>query len=147
MDSNAELLRSWLKLGYLGSVGYLERNSDRLWSLGLQTKTTGTRTARVCAIEYDVVFDSKQSYSFLKKLGLAEKHRNVIPKKRPRTGQKKKRMERLVSSCPDCLCVGLLRRWMPPAMGRSLRLCLGKTDERIEVPIINGRQANLLWSR
>jgi len=72
-----------LKLGYLGRSVISRRNSDRLSSLGSRPKLLEPRrTARVCATEYDVVFDSKQSYySFLKKLGLAGKHRNVIPKK------------------------------------------------------------------
>jgi len=54
--------------------------------------------------EYDVVFLSKATTACLKKLGLAGKHRNVIPKKDPELVKKKTRDYRLVSpSCPDCL--------------------------------------------
>jgi len=86
-----ELLGVGLKLGYL--IGRLSRGATATgchpW---LQTKTTGTSpNCKYVQQEYDVVFDSKQSYySLFEEAGISwKKHRNVIPK-RPRTGQKKR---------------------------------------------------------
>jgi len=87
--------------------------------------------------EYDVVFDSKQSY-YLKKLGLAgKKHRNNP--KRPRTGQKKKRLEAHRAQIVSGQLVVFFVDECHLLWGDLCGYVWGKTDERIEVPIINER--------
>jgi len=121
---------SWVKTRIPWSVGYLEAQQRQAVITWLQTKTTGTSpNCKGILQQSTMVFDSKQSYySLFEEAGISwKKHRNVIPN--PELVKKKRQeiTDWLAHIVPRLsLAVGgLLRRWMPPAMGRSLRLCLG----------------------
>jgi len=78
----------------LGRSVISRRNSDRLSSLGSRPNYWNLAELQgYVQQEYDVVFDSKQSYySLFEEAGISwKKHRNVIPKKDPES--KKKRQE------------------------------------------------------
>jgi len=79
-----------LKLGYLGSVGYLEAQQRQAVITWLQTKNWNLAELQgYVQQEYDVVFDSKQSYySLFEEAGISWK-KQKRNQKRPRTGQKK----------------------------------------------------------
>jgi len=152
MDSNVWTVGcSWIKTG-IPWVGRLSRGAtatghhlapdQNYWNLAeLQGYATGVR----CSLTL-----SKATTACLKKLGLAGKTQKRNPKKDPELVKKKTRDYRLVRSpsCPDCLWAvgGLLRRWMPPAMGRSLAM-FGVNWWAHRSSHHQWTQANLLWSR
>jgi len=88
MDSYELLGVAGLKLGYL-SVGYLEAQQRQAVITWLQTYWNLAELQGYVQQEYDVVFDSKQSYySLFEEAGISWKKQKRNPK-RPRTGQKK----------------------------------------------------------
>lgn len=83
-----------LKLGYLGSVGYLETQQRQAVITWLQTKNYWNLAELQAYVqqEYDVVFDSKQSYySLFEEAGISwKKTQKRNPKKDPELVKKKR---------------------------------------------------------
>jgi len=128
-----------LKLGYLGSVGYLERNSDSHHLAPDQNYWNLAELQGYVQQEYDVVFDSKQSYySLFEEAGISwKKHRNVIPKKTQNWSKKRQEITDWLEAHRAQIVSGQLVVFVDECHLLWGDLCgyvWGKT-ERIEVPI------------
>lgn len=100
---------SGIRLGYLGSAGYLEPSQRQAVLVWLQTKDYWDLAQLQGHIqdEYDVVFDSKQSYyTLFEQAGISwKKTQKRNPKEDPALVQKKTANYRLAggASAGDCL--------------------------------------------
>lgn len=139
---------SGLKLGYQGSVGYLESGQRQAVIAWLQTKDYWNLAELQEHIQdkYDVVFDSKQSYyTLFEQAGIsAEIDPEVQPQRRPSPGSKKKQeITDWLEAHRDEIASGKLVVFFQDEChllwGDLCGYVWGKTDERIEVPIVNER--------